>query len=135
MIFFDTNVLVYMIIDQDKKKQFISEKLIIKALENDSMIISPLVISELIFILSKLNLSENNILKALKPFYNNSNIYSQDIKMTNEAFELCLKLKTCKNINDAIHLKFAEKYCDKLITFDSDFKKFIPHTNLEIEIL
>jgi len=40
-----------------------------------------------------------------------------------------------KNINDVIHLKFAEKYCDKLITFDTDFEKLKSYTNLEIEIL
>jgi len=38
-------------------------------------------------------------------------------------------------INDAVHLKFAEKYAAKLITFDNDFKKFQGHTDFEIEIL
>ncbi len=40
-----------------------------------------------------------------------------------------------KNINDAIHLKLAEQYCRKLITYDTDFKKFKNETNIKIEIL
>ncbi|MDP3333039.1 MAG: hypothetical protein Q8S55_13830 [Methylococcaceae bacterium] len=27
-----------------------------------------------------------------------------------------------KNLNDVIPLKFAEQHCEKIITFDSDFK-------------
>jgi predicted nucleic acid-binding protein len=30
---------------------------------------------------------------------------------------------------------FAEKYCSKIVTFDSDFKKFKDSTNIKIEIL
>lgn len=52
-----------------------------------------------------------------------------------ESYELADKLNYFQNINDCIHIKFAEKYCRKLVTFDKDFKKFKEHTNLEIEIL
>ena len=37
--------------------------------------------------------------------------------------------------NGYMKIKFAEKYCDELITFDKDFKKFIPHTKIKITIL
>ena len=57
----------------------------------------------------------------------------KDILM--DAYNLCKKLNFCKNINDAIHLKVAEKYCRKLITFDKDFKKFKDNAAIEIEIL
>ena len=40
-----------------------------------------------------------------------------------------------KNFNDAIHVKIAEKHCRKLVTYDSDFKKFKDKSQLEIEIL
>ncbi len=45
------------------------------------------------------------------------------------------KKPICKNVNDVIHLKTAEKYCEKIITFDSDFKKLQPLTNIKIEII
>ena len=48
---------------------------------------------------------------------------------------LCKKMNFCKNINDVIHLKLAERYCRKLITYDTDFKKFKNKTNIKIEIL
>ena len=38
-------------------------------------------------------------------------------------------------INDAVHLKFAEKYASKLITFDKDLNKFKSLTSIVIEIL
>ena len=59
-----------------------------------------------------------------------------DSSIVREGFELCGKINNFyRNVNDAMHLKFAEKYCEKLLTFDSDFKKFRPHSNLDIEIL
>lgn len=49
--------------------------------------------------------------------------------------EICIKNQICKNINNIIHLKTAEKYCEKIITFDSDFEKLQALTNIEIQIL
>jgi len=48
---------------------------------------------------------------------------------------LCNDLNRFNNVNDVFHLKFAEKYCEKLITFNKDFEQFRPYTKLEIEIL
>lgn len=46
-----------------------------------------------------------------------------------------MQINFFKNINDVIHLKFAEQHCNKLITFDRDFEKLKPYTFLEIDIL
>lgn len=54
--------------------------------------------------------------------------------MVYEAYDICCQTTFCKSINDVIHLKFAEKYYDKLITFDSDFERIKPYTTIEIEI-
>jgi predicted nucleic acid-binding protein len=40
-----------------------------------------------------------------------------------------------KSINDIIHLKVAEQHCNKLITFDSDFRSLRSFSNIEIEII
>jgi predicted nucleic acid-binding protein len=58
-----------------------------------------------------------------------------DTDILKDAFDLCKRTNRFKSFNDAVHLKFAEKYCDKLITFDSDFAKFRSHTDLDIVIL
>ena len=51
------------------------------------------------------------------------------------AFEIASKTNFGKNINDIIHLKFAEKYCSKLLTFDKDFKLLKQFSKIEIDII
>ena len=135
MIFFDTSVLVHSIINQDLKKQNLSDDLIVKALSEDKFLISPLVFSELYFVLSKLGVELSVIAHAVLPYKKLEYIFPVTVELTNDAFDLCTSLNSAKNINDAIHLKYAERYCDELITFDKDFKKFIPYTDLKITIL
>ena len=135
MIFFDTSVLVHSIVNQDSGKQKLSDTLILKSFETDQLSISPLVLSELYFVLSKLNLPFSLIADAALPYQSLKSVFPITIEMTNSALALCSVFDSAKNINDAIHLKYAEKHCDELITFDKDFKKFIPHTNLKITIL
>jgi len=132
VIYFDTNVLVYFSIDQDEKKLQISREKIFEAIKNREFFISPLVIIEYIFILSKLNILDEQYEKV-EFFLNFVNI-EIDKKVINEAFLICKRLKRCKNINDTIHFVIATKYCKKILTFDKDFKKF-KNENLKIEIL
>ena len=133
MIFFDTNVLVYYTVNQDKNKQRLSEKLIEEAIRDDCFFISPLVMTEYIFILSKLKIRDENSDKI--SFFNKFVKGTiSNIEIT-EAYKICQKIDFCRNINDAIHLVVAQKYCHKLITFDSDFKRFKEFTNINIEVL
>jgi len=131
--FFDTNVLVYATIDQDPAKLTLSEKWIEAAITEGTFYLSPLVLNEYIFILSKL--------KILHHHEEDITLYAQyvqgilDRPLILSAYAMCQKINFCRNINDAIHLKTAEIHCDKLVTFDRDFKRFIPHTPLEIDIL
>jgi len=133
VIFFDTNILVYYTINQDEDKQKLSERLIEEAIRDGNFFISPLVMTEYIFILSKLKIREENSNKIL--FFSKfiRGVISE--RETMEAYEICQKIDFCKNINDAIHLVVAQKYCDKLITFDNDFKKFKKFTSIEITVL
>jgi|GEM_PF-6882336 len=50
-------------------------------------------------------------------------------------FDTNVLLGFCRSVNDVIHLKFAEKYTDKIVTFDADFEKLKSYTKLDIEIL
>jgi predicted nucleic acid-binding protein len=131
--FFDTNVLVYAAIDQDLDKLAISTQKISEALADGILCLSPLVLSEYIFVLSKLNIIEEH--------QEEITLYAKYVRGSLErysilsAYEWCRTYSVCKNINDILHLKTAEGHCDKLVTFDRDFKQFIPHTSLEIEIL
>ncbi|NKQ41908.1 MAG: type II toxin-antitoxin system VapC family toxin [Sulfurovum sp.] len=133
MIFFDTNVLVYATIDQDKEKMMLSQKLIAQAIKDDTFFISALVLSEYIFILSKLKIIHEQDEKLI--LFSSLSQGSHNTDTVMDGYSLCKKIDFCKNINDMIHVKVAEEYCEKLVTFDSDFKKLQKYTELEIEIL
>lgn len=107
--------------------------MILNAIKNREFLVSPLVISEFVFALSKLKKLEANE-KNIEIFSNYAS-FMIDISLTKEAYKQCVLLNFCNNINDTIHLKYAEKYANKIVTFDKDFSKLKPHTNIEIEIL
>lgn len=133
MIFFDTNILVYSSINQDTAKQKTADEYILTALKNNQLAISPLVLTEYLFVLSKLKQIEIQTINI--EFFKSFSIDAINTNMVYEAYKICSITHCCKNINDVIHLKFAEQHCNKLITFDSDFEKLKPYTALEIEIL
>jgi len=69
-------------------------------------------------------------------FYFNNSARTKSIKpLIDSAFKIVSRLNFGKNINDVIHLKFAEKYCTKLLTFDKDFKILKQFSSLDIQIL
>ena len=133
MIYFDTNILIYFTIDQGDEKLQKSRDVIFEAIENETFFITPLVLSEYIFVLSKLKILEQHQDKI--ELFSQYITVSIDKNIVMEAYELCKKIDFCKNINDAIHLTIAQKHCSKLITFDSDFKKLEKFSRVEIEVL
>jgi len=134
MLYIDTNVLIYSIVRQDVRKQEQSLGIIEDAVDKKQLALSPLVLSEFVFSCSKLSICEE-LTSHEFAFYSNFVEHPINMTLVIQAYQLSKLINYSKNINDVIHLKFAEKYCTKLITFDSDFKKFITHTSLEIEIL
>lgn len=131
--FFDTNVLVYATIDQDKEKMILSQKLIAQAIKEDTFFISALILSEYIFILSKLKIIDEQDEKLI--LFGTLSNGSHNTNTVIDGYNLCKKIDFCKNINDVIHLKVAEQHCTKLVTFDADFKKLQTYSSVEIEIL
>ncbi|MCK4762582.1 MAG: type II toxin-antitoxin system VapC family toxin [Candidatus Aminicenantes bacterium] len=134
MIYIDTNVIVYSYINPEDSKHKISKQIIEKLILEDALILSPLSIQELIFVFNKLKLKKKEILEIYELFsrYSKHSLSSELIK---DACKFCFDIGSLRRINDAVHLKFAEKYAGRLITFDSDFKKFREYTELEIELL
>ncbi len=135
MIFCDTNILVYSsLMTLDKNKYETSNNLLSELISEDALLINPLVLSEYIFVLSKLKIDENVIEQGINQF--KDFVYSEISKDTIlEAYKYSKQFSFGRNINDIIHIIVAESYCDKLYTFDKDFKIFIGKTNIEIEIL
>ena len=134
MHYLDTNILVYSAVNQDPLKRQQSQSIIQELYESERLLLSPLSIQELIFTLSTLKISEKQIENTCLLFLNFCR-YKIDCTILDEAYSLVTELGYGKNINDVIHLKFAERYCDKLITFDKDFKRLSPFSKIAIEII
>ena len=131
--FFDTNVLIYFTINQDMQKFEMAQEIILEAIEKDTFFISPMVLSEYIFVLGKYKLTKQHKNKVL--LFSKYVESSIDNRLVLDAYHICEEIDFCKNINDIMHLKIAEQYCAKLVTFDTDFKKLQKYTDIEIEIL
>lgn len=134
MTFFDTNVLVYAIINQDSAKQQLAEKLIEDAIASRQLKISPLVLTELTFVLAKLGQlpSQNELLQYFQKFSTPS-IDRIDIA---RAIKIALEMGMGKSINDLVHLVHAEhQCCAKIVTFDKGFSRFAGQTDLELVLL
>jgi predicted nucleic acid-binding protein len=134
VIFFDTNLLVYSTVNLDEEKQKTSDNLIETSMKDNVFVVSPLVLSEFIFVLAKLKIDRilvDQAISSYKPFVK----HPLEVAMVLDAYDLCKELELCNNINDAIHLKYAEMHCLKIVTFDRDFRKFEDSTEIVIEIL
>ncbi len=134
MTYIDTNVLVYSYVKTEDTKHDTSKKLVEELISRDDLLLSPLSIQELIFVLNKLKIDKKEI-EGIYQFFSKFSTYSLRSELIKSACELCFEIDSLRRINDAVHLKFAEEYTDKLITFDNDFKKFQSHTDIDIEIL
>ena len=134
MVYLDTNVLIYASFNQDQRKQDASQRIIAKLRDDCALMVSPLVLQEFVFTCAKLNM-ERRIVANHYTFYRSFSSCSIDQEAVDDAFALSQTLNCGKNINDAVHLKLAERHCSTLMTFDKDFMRFIPHSSVRIEIL
>ncbi len=123
MVYFDTNVLIYAFsknIDDERQKD-ISVKLVGEAIENETLVISELILCEFAFISNKLKENKNEI-------DDNLEFLSEYLKPTDETIhkrmlEILKKTSLYISSFDIHHLAFSEFYNLELITFDKGFKK------------
>jgi predicted nucleic acid-binding protein len=134
VVYLDTNILIYACIEQDVNKKERSISLIEDLIESDRLYLSTLTLQEFVFTMAKLRVDTATI-KSDYEFFKKFVFDEYDKQILQKAVELCCKLDYCKNINDVIHVEIAQRHCNKLFTFDTDFKKLKMFTNLEIKIL
>ena len=134
MLYLDTNILIYSIVNQDSGKMLTSQMLINRCIADSSLILSPLSIQELAFTLSKLNVPQATIVDSFNVFKTFVK-YEIDGELCDSAFQLALSSNMLRNINDAIHARFAERHASKLVTYDRDFMKYADHISIQIEVL
>jgi predicted nucleic acid-binding protein len=109
-------------------------RLIRSLAESSELRLSLLVLQELVFTMAKLRM-DAELIRGDFTWYSKYIAWEISQEDFISAVELGLELDYLRNINDLVHLKVAERYCSKLITFDQDFKKMQEHTHIEIEIL
>lgn len=134
MIYFDTDVLVNIYINQDDTKHY-QAKTLIKEINADNLgKISTLTIQEVVFVLEKLKMEKTqtktifNQLIVLNPL-------SYDTTTLKRAADLA-NIIGFKHINDCIHTAIAEKYCTEIITYNKkDFSKIAKLTSIKVSIL
>ncbi len=134
MEYFDTDVLVHFVVEQDPQKHKLAQTLIEQSAADNKFVISYLSLNEFAFVLAKLGVDQKIINYNIDVF---EKIYPQHINASifNRARELATKVGY-KHFSDCIHAATAEHINAKLITANKkDFKKIREIANLEIKII
>ena len=135
-VYLDSNVLVYAFCEQPdaEQKQQKSIKLVTDLLESGNLCLSNLTICEFAFILKRLKESDEKIknsIEILQQF-----VRKPDKPVTQRLSEIMDYLSMYKNSFDCYHLAFAEALnCSELITFDTDYNRLKPISEIEITVL
>jgi predicted nucleic acid-binding protein len=134
MLYLDTNILVYSLVNQDHGKMLASQALINQCIAHSSLLISPLTLQELAFTLAKLNLPQTMVSDSFEVFKAFA-AFDIDLDLCDSGFQLALATNMLRNINDAIHARFAERHAARLVTYDAGFRKFAAYISIPIDIL
>ena len=134
MEYFDTNIYIYAFCNNidDKNQKDISKKLIRQSIQNNTIIVSEMILYEFAFASKKLKEADSFIeqnLDFLSQFVKptNSNINQRVVKILKES-------KQYTSSFDVFHLAFCEYNNCKLITFDKGFKKLQNLSKIEVVI-
>ena len=133
MVYFDTDVIIHYLVEQDKSKHRHAIKLIEDASKAGLFFCSLLCLQESAFVLSKLKVPDDDIEGMMMELIN-----FQTVNYTETHYKRAIKLARkigFQNINDCLHTALAESYCDELYTYNlSDFKKIKNFTTLKVTI-
>jgi predicted nucleic acid-binding protein len=134
MEYFDTNIYIYAFCNNidDKNQKDISKKLVRQSVQNNTIIVSEMILYEFAFASRKLK--EDDIF-----IEQNLDFLSQFIKPTNSninkrVVEILKESKQYNSSFDIFHLAFCEYNNCKLITFDKGFKKLQNLSKIEVII-
>jgi len=136
MIYLDTNIFVYAL---SKNVDDVSQKekaltFLRKAIEQDALVTSEIILYEFAFVSKKLketseNISEN--LEFMADFLQapHDNLFTKVLKLMN-------KYELYRHSFDVYHLCYSQEVgCHTFITFDKGFQKLQKYTDMKIEVL
>jgi predicted nucleic acid-binding protein len=133
MIYFDTDIWIHSLVEQDLEKHEQAND-IIERYSTQDYIISTLNYQEILFVLGKLKVSEDEIKSIANDLFqlNAMNYSLTEVKRASDIAEQI----GFRQINDCIHTAIAEKHCTELITYNKkDFSKIAKLTSINIRIL
>lgn len=134
MIYFDTDVLINLLIPQDEVKHEKAKKLYELATDNGNFFISLLCLQETAFVLQKLDQRRENIEDILTAFLSYQPV-SFGVREMKRGIVLANEIGF-QNINDCLHIAIAEIHCTEIFTFNkADFTRIKKHSKLKITIL
>lgn len=133
MIYFDTDLWINSLIEQNNDKH-IQSNTIIQEYHQQGYIISNLNIQEILFVLGKLKTNTPEIEKIAKKLFQ-LNIINYSLTEIKRATILAKTIGFI-HINDCIHTAIAETYCTEIITYNKkDFGKIAEPTHIKVRIL
>jgi predicted nucleic acid-binding protein len=134
MTYFDTDVLIHLLVPQDDEKHKLARNVFDDAFDAQKMLISFLTLQEAIFVLERLGQPAQKIEKAVSKFLEYQPVGYDVIEMQ-RAIVLGKQLGF-RHINDCLHTAIAERHCDELYTFNkSDFKRIARLSKLKVVVL
>ena len=135
MVYFDTNVWVYALAQNvgNEAQQQLAIKQIEEAMENETIIVSEVLLCELAFVLAKIE-EDNEAIDACLAFVSNY-IKPANSTMQPRVLELLKETHLYKSSFDVYHVAFSEYYEAKLITFDKGFNRLQSHAKIVLKIL
>ena len=133
MIYFDTDVLINYLIEQDPKKHQLAIDRYYDAARKGVFFCSLLCLQEVSFVLSRLKVDSLDIETMVQGLFAPSTMYYNVTHFT-RAIELARNVGF-NNINDCLHTAIAEAYWTEIYTFNkADFKQIQRYTDLKITI-
>lgn len=134
MTYFDTDVLIHLLVPQDITKHKLARDVFDCAFYAKKMLISFLALQEAIFVLHRLGQPTQKIEKAVSKFLEYQPV-GYDMTEMQRAVVLGKQLGF-QHINDCLHTAIAERHCDELYTFNkSDFRRIAQLSKLKVVVL
>ncbi|GAB3901711.1 hypothetical protein GCM10028803_26870 [Larkinella knui] len=134
MIYFDTDVLINLLVPQDPLKHKKAKELYKAATSANKFLVSFLSLQESAYVLHRLDRKPDDIEAMLQTFLPFEPVHYQMNEMV-RAIAIA-KVIGFQNINDCIHTAIAEtEQCQELYTFNqSDFKRIQKLTTIKITV-
>ena len=134
MIYIDTDVLIHAYVVQDVHKHRQANEVIEQVNTDDIAVISTLTIQEMLFVLKRLDVDNEEIEIAYNEVMQLEPL-AYDIGILQRAFGIARQVGF-RNINDCIHAAIAEAHCRELITYNRrDFLQIKEFLKISVTIL